>query len=128
MKIWKINAPGAGILCQCYAGVMPDGCSVRPIGAARPWPIVRSALAEGPQRALPQIMRSTREAGQGLTCAALTGHPSDTLANEAAINSVRKPEDLDNMMQIVSLLGKSPFTSSVRWTPWNVNLHSNLSR
>jgi hypothetical protein len=40
----KINAPVAGVLCQFNAAVMPDRCSVRPIGVARACSTVRSAL------------------------------------------------------------------------------------
>jgi hypothetical protein len=34
----KINAPVAGILCQCNAAVMPDRCSVRPMARDRGCP------------------------------------------------------------------------------------------
>ena len=41
----KINAPVAGILCECNAAVMPDPCARwRAIGAARAYSTVRSAL------------------------------------------------------------------------------------
>jgi hypothetical protein len=63
-------SPASCVLCQCNAAVMPDRCSVRPVGAARACATVRSALAEGPQRALPQIMRPAHEAGQAWCAAA----------------------------------------------------------
>jgi hypothetical protein len=36
----KINAPVAGVLCQCNAAVMPDRCSVRPMARDRGCPRV----------------------------------------------------------------------------------------
>jgi len=36
----KINAPVAGVLCQCNDAVMPDRCSVRPMARDRGCPRV----------------------------------------------------------------------------------------